>query len=128
MLLSQSLPGYSQPISFPDLSFVLGHSEIFLVDEHLSGPMSIEGSPKPIRILSNEALLAEAQRHGDISYLRFQPPEVNGDTVRVTLEARIAPSDPNKGILGLSSIHVSFSRVADAWKVADGPVYSAAEF
>ena len=126
VLLSKPLPGHTQPIRFPDLSFVMRQSIIFLVDANLSGPILIEETPRPIRILSIETLLQESQEHGNITYLQFQPPEVIDDKVRLTLEARIATSDPNQQKLGLSNIHVKFLKIGDEWKVVDEPVYSAA--
>ncbi len=126
VLLGQSLPGHTQPIRFPDLSFILRQPIIFLLDTNLSGPIFIREFPSPIRILSVEALLQESQTHGDITYLQFQPPEVTDDAVRLTLEARIATRDPNQSKLGLSNISVKFLKVADEWKVVDEPIYSAA--
>jgi hypothetical protein len=126
VLLGHPLPGHTPPIKFPDLSFIVRQPTIFLLDTNLSGPVLIEESLKPIRILSIKALLQESQKHGDITYLQFQPPEVMDDAVRLTLEARIATRDPNQQKLGLSSIHIKFLKVADEWKVVDEPVYSAA--
>jgi hypothetical protein len=126
VLLRQPLPGNSEPVRFPDLSFVLRHPVIFLVDENLAGPISIEAAPEPISVVSMEQLLQEVPKYGDVAYLRFQPAGLNGDTVSLTLEAKIATSEQNKKMLGLSSIHVTFSRVGNAWKVIDDPVYSSA--
>lgn len=125
ILLGQSLPGCTQAIRFPDLSFILNQPIIFLVDENLFGYIAIEESPRPIRILSVEDLRQECQNRGDIAYLQFQPSEVRDDEVQVTLVARIATSDPNKQTLGLSDIHVKFVKVADEWKVMEEPVFSA---
>jgi hypothetical protein len=126
VLLGQSLPGATRPIRFPDLSFLVRQPTIFLVDKNLSGPISLAESSQPIRILTLAALSQECQKYGDITYLQFQPPEVMDETVRLTLEARIATRDPNQPKLGLSNIHVKFAKVGDEWQVVDEPVYSAA--
>jgi hypothetical protein len=126
VLLGHPLPGNTQPVRFPDLAFVVRQPAVFLLDSNLSGPILIKESPRAIRILSTEALLQESQKHGEITYLQFQAPEVMDDAVRLTLEARIATRDPNQQKLGLSNIHVKFSKIADEWKVLEEPVYSAA--
>jgi hypothetical protein len=126
VLLGEPLPGWKQPIRFPDLSFMLGHPAIFLLDTNLPGPIRIEGYSKPIRILSEKEILQESHQRGDIAYFQFQPPEGTDDPIRLTLEARIASRDPGQRVLGLSNIQVTFSKSPEGWKAVEGPVYSAA--
>lgn len=125
ILLGQPLPGRTQPIRFPDLSFIVSQQSIFLVDENLFGQISLDKSPRPIRIISVEDLRQESQYRGDIAYLRFQPPEVSDDEVQMTIEAKIATRDPNKLTLGLSNFQVKFVKVEGEWKVVEDPVFSA---
>lgn len=121
----QRLPGSQQPIQFPDLSFILRQSTIFLVNENLAESFSFTDSLKPVRILSSEALRREAQLQGDIAYLRFQTPQVENNVVRLTLEAKIASSDTNQQPLGLSGMQVRFQEVACQWKAVEEPIFFA---
>lgn len=125
VVLGKALPGQSQPIRFPDLSFVMRQIVVFLSNENLSGQMLLRELQKPIRILPVDAIFQEAHNSGDITYLQFQPPEVMNDAVHLTLEAKIATRNPNQQTLGLSSIHVKFLKVAEEWKLLDEPIYSA---
>lgn len=125
VLLVQRLPGCNQPIIFPDLSFILNQPTIVLINENLAGTVSIEESPKPVCILSQEALLQEASTQGDINYLRFQTPIVEDNAVRLTLEAKIAPRDPEQRTLGLGGIQVKFQEVEGQWEAADEPIFFA---
>jgi hypothetical protein len=121
----QPLPESQQSIQFPDLSFILRQSTIFLVNENLAESFSFTDSPKPLRILSLESLRREAQFQGDISYLRFQAPQVENNVVRLTLEAKMASSNPNQQLLGLSGMQVRFQEVACQWKAVDEPIFFA---
>jgi hypothetical protein len=122
ILLGQKLPGLDRSIQFPDLPFLLQESTITLIDENLKNSISFAEVPIPIRILSQQALLEEAHTQGDIAYLRFQPSEIEGDTVRLTLEAKVYPHDPNQSVLGLSGIQVTFQRVSGNWQVFREPI------
>ena len=122
VLLGQKLPGLNQVVQFPDLPFLLQESTVTLIDENLANSVSAEGVLVPVRILSLEALLKEAHAQGNIAYLRFQPLEIEDDTVRLTLEAKICTHDPNQPILGLSGIQVTFQRISGDWQVVNEPV------
>jgi len=126
VLLGTPLPGTGQPVRFPDLSFVTRQPSIVLADENLSAPISVAGAPKPVRVLSTDAIRQEAQQHGDVAYLQFAAPQIKDDQVRLTLAARIATANPAYAELGLSSIHVGFRKAGSAWLLVDDPVYSAA--
>jgi len=122
VLLGQKLPGLNQVVQFPDLPFLLQESTVNLIDENLANSVSITKITVPVRILSQEALLEEAHEEGDIAYLRFQPPEMEDSTVRLTLEARIFPQNPNQPVLGLSGIQVTFHRILGIWQVVNEPI------
>ena len=126
VLLSQPLPGQSKPVRMPDLSFVMRHEVIYVAQENLAGPVKLKNPPKPLRILSIDALRALARQQGDIVYLHFQPAVATDGEVRLTLEGSIAAQDSSKQSMGLSSVHVRFVKVANTWKAVDDPVYSAA--
>lgn len=76
----------------------------------------------PIRILPLEVLLDEAHARGDLVYLHFQPAEIEGRTIRLTLQARIAPRDPQQRTLGLSGTQARFREVAGQWEALDEPI------
>ena len=122
VLLGQKLPGLNQVVQFPDLPFLLQESTVTLIDENLANSVTITKITVSVRILSQEALLEEAHEEGDIAYLRFQPPEMEDNTVRLTLEARICPQNPNQPVLGLSGIQVTFHRILGIWQVVDEPI------
>lgn len=122
VLLGEPLPGQHQPVRFPDLPFVTRQPAIYLLDRNLSGPITIEGYPRPIRILPLDSLLRESQTRGDdIAYLQFQPPEMVGDAVRLVLEAKIA-TRLNHSHLGLSNLQVLFTKTEAGWQVLDEPI------
>ena len=121
VLTGQPLPHSARPLNFPDISYIMGHSSIYLSNENLFGTTSIEGLPKPLRILSPEELSQEAREQGDLAYLLFRPPEKEDNSVRLTLEGRIAPRDPQQRMLGLSGVQVRFREDGGEWK-PDDPV------
>jgi hypothetical protein len=121
VITRQPLPNSSRPLNFPDLSFIMAHPNIYLSNENLFGSISVEGLPKPLRILSPEELSQEARAQGDIAYLLFRPPDKESHSVRLTLEGRIAPRDPQQRVLGLSGVQMTFRQDGDQWK-PDEPV------
>ena len=126
VLSGHPLPGGTRPIQLPDLSFVLNHLRIFVEDENLAGPILIESLPKPVVILSREAFEAPTGNLANIAYLRFQSPQLEDRTVHLTLEAKIAPRTPGQPALGLSSVQVTFQKVAGQWRVVEEPRFLAA--
>ena len=114
-LLNEPLPGSSRPLHLPDLQFILRHPHIYLSDENLAGKISVEGLPKPLRIMSQEDLQKAARTEADVAYLHFQPPDAVEDTVRLTLEGKLITQDPNQHPMGLSSIQVKFRKVGNRW-------------
>lgn len=125
VLLREFLPGGRQPVMLPDLAFVLRQSTVFLSDENLARSVSLEGLPVSVRVLSPEALAEEARIQGDIAYLRFQPEEKEGDTVGLTLQARIVPQDAARHALGLSGVQARFRQIEGRWEITDEPVFFA---
>jgi hypothetical protein len=125
VLLSQPLPGSSQPIVFPDLSFIQHQPTIIVLDENLAGPMLIEEVPTPIRRLRRETLRQEASTQGDITYLSFRPSTLEGNAVQLTLEAKIAPRNLKQRVLGLSGIQAKFEEFEGHWEVVDEPIFFA---
>ena len=125
VLLGQLLPGQTEPVRLPDLSFVLREPVIYLLDEHLAGSVTLSDLAKPLRTLTVEEVTTLARRQGDIPYLHFLAPEATEDEVRLTLVARIVAQDPNKRALGLSGVQVTFVHRETGWTVAADPVYSA---
>ncbi len=112
----EPLPGRDQPIRFPDLAFVLNQPKVIVVNENLPGfPASLKLS-KPIQIVSRQLLEQQAREMGDVTYLQFRSPQVKGDTVQLTLEAKIASADPHRPSLGLSSLQVTFKKVGGKWQ------------
>jgi hypothetical protein len=125
-LLSKHLPGSTQPMMFPDLAFIQRQPAIILSDENLYSTKSIEELSKPIRILSQEAILHEAAHtQRDLVYLRFQSSVRKNNTIQLTLEARITSPDPNKRTLGLGGVQVKFQKRQGQWEIIEDPIFFA---
>ena len=118
-LLGETLPGGSRPLRLSDLDFILRHEHIYLSDENLAGDISVEGLPKPLRVMSREELQKQAEAEGDLAYLHFRPAEAVGGGVRLTLEGKLAASAQP---LGLSSVQVKFRDAGGHWESFDDPV------
>ncbi len=119
LLTSSPLSGHGHPLTLPDLPSVLGQPDVVVSSENLGGPVQVEGSAKPIYIMSEEAIVQRSSDHGDFTYLRFQPPQSVQDSVMLTLQIRIAQGDPHKPTLGLSGIQVTFRQVGTRWQAAE---------
>jgi hypothetical protein len=126
VLTGQPLPGSTRPINFPDLSFVLRQPTILVNNANLATPLAMQEHPKPMRIVSQRDIDLEAQSQGDVTFFQFQPPKVSENEVELTLEARIARRPPEKGMLGLSNLHVKFRKLAGKWESVGEPIYFAA--
>jgi len=116
VLMREALPGSDQPLNFPDFSFIERQPAIYLANENLAGQISIEGLQKPLRILSRDDLQQEARMHGDLTYLYFHPPVKENGAVRLTLEAKIIPQNPEHYALGLSGMQITFHEVDGRWE------------
>jgi hypothetical protein len=112
----EPLPGCDQPIRFPDLAFVLNQPNVMVVNENILGFPTNLNLSKPVQIVSRQSLLRQAGELGDIYYLHFRRPQIKGDTVQLTLEAKIAPRDPHQPLLGLSGLQVTFKKVDGKWQ------------
>lgn len=120
VLRGEMLPGSRDLTAFPDLRFVMDQPEIVLSDENLAGRLGVEDAPRPVRVAPRSELLERGGQE-DRVYLRFGPPQSTGDTVMITLEARIVSGDPGRHALGLGGIQVRFQRVGSSWQVVQPP-------
>jgi hypothetical protein len=125
VLNRQALPGSDRPVALPDLQFVLGGEGVALAEENLVSRSVVVGLARPVRVLRPEELRQQAERRGEFAYLRFQPAEKDDDSVRLTLEARIARPDPSEPELGLSGVQARFVEVSGRWEVAEEPAFFA---
>ena len=125
VLQGQLIPGQSEPVHLPDLSFFQQEPQIYLAIENLAGLVSLTGLKKPLRVLTTGEVKALACKQGNIPYLQFLEPEVTDDEVRLTLTAMIAPQDPKNQALGLSGVNVTFTRAGTGWEMKEDPVYTA---
>jgi len=126
VLLGKPLPGSTQPIKLPDLTFILRQDNVYLAKENLEGRITITGAPKPVQIVPIETLRQKAEKQGDIAYLQFRPPAIKAGTVHLALEGKIASADPNRKPYGLSTVTLSFQKIGQNWELMTQPVYLAA--
>ena len=120
------LPGTDRPVRFPDLAFIMRHRAIFLMDDNLPEPLSLENSPKPLVILSLASLKEEVRKDGDIAYLQFGPPTFKANVLQLTLSGRLLRNDGFLSSLGLSDIHVKFQKIGEKWWAVSPPSFSTA--
>jgi hypothetical protein len=120
------LPGSERPLMLPDLQFVLQGDAVVLADENLALQSPPADLPRAVVVLGADELRDRAQSEGSVAHLRFQPAEREGDSIRVTLEARIASADPGQGVLGLSGVQAKFVEIGGRWELAEEPAFFAA--
>ena len=125
MVLRAALLGEPMPdggsVRLSDQAFILRHPEIYLLDENLAGTISIEGLPKPVRVLSRQDIRREVKAQGDVAYLTFRPPQPADDGgVWLTLEGKLETSDSNRQSMGLSSVQVELREVNGRWSATGG--------
>lgn len=101
VLSGGTLPGASEPVSFPDLQFLTREPAVLVLDENFQGAPPAGSS---VRVVSRHDLEREAGRRGEVAYLHFQPPAVRGGEVRFTLEAKVASADPARRPMGLAGM------------------------
>jgi hypothetical protein len=116
ILTGSSLPGRRRPLNLSDLPLLLDREEIILSTENLGGPVSVVGTPKPIYLLPQEAILERARAEGDLPYLQFQPATRVEDGVLLTLQILIATRVPGSPSLGLSGVQVTFRQNDGRWE------------
>jgi hypothetical protein len=117
ILLDRPLPGAGRAPAFGDRAFLLARPTIALLEENLAHGLSLDNLPRPVRRLSGDELFEEARREGDVPYLRFSTPEPVDEGVRLTLAAVIATADPERKVLGLSSVQATFREADGDWEV-----------
>ena len=116
------LPGSERPLLLPDLDFVLQQEGSAVIsDENLLGEWAEESQ---VRVLTAEEIRREAEQRGQVGYLRFQPAEVQGDSVRLTLEGRIARAGEQDA--GLSGVQATFVLRDGQWRLEEEPAFFAA--
>lgn len=106
------LPGGGEPVSFPDLQFVTAGGTAMVLDENFHGAAE---SGEGIRVVSRDELAREAGERGQVGYLRFQPPTVDGREVRLTLEAHLAGTDPAERAAGLAGMQFVLRDEGGRW-------------
>jgi hypothetical protein len=116
ILLDRPLPGAGRAPAYGDRGFLESRPEIVLVDENLAEGLSLDGFPQPVRRLSRAELRGEAQRVGQLPYLRFAAPELDDGAVRLTLETHVASADP-AGDISLGVVKATFRRLDGRWEI-----------
>lgn len=118
---NQPVPGSSNPLSFPDLNFVLSQPDIFLNDINVKSAVPIEKLNKSIQIVSEERLKQIADKFGKVIYLQFQTTELEKGDLVLSLEAKVISSPPDYRKMNLTSMQMKFQKVGNDWKMIDQP-------
>ena len=122
VLRQQPLPGQTQPVWFPDLAFLTESPSVLISDANITGQFDIVGIDKPVEIVPESEIREAAARSGDRVYVRFQPAEEVEGQIRIVMEVRIAPTEPDLQPLGLGGIRATFTRKPDGnWEVTEPP-------
>jgi hypothetical protein len=125
ILLDRPLPGAGRAPAFADRGFFADRPTIALLDEDLAAGLALDALPAPVRVFTREQLDAEAEREGDVPYLRFSAPERVGDAIRLRIDATIATAAPDRQVLGLSGVQAAFREVEGRWQVEGDAISSA---
>jgi hypothetical protein len=122
VLRQQPLPGQTQPVWFPDLAFLTESPSILISDANIPGQFDIVGLDKPVEFVPESEIREAAARSGDRVYVRFQPAQEVEGQIRIVMEVRIAPTEPDLQPLGLGGIRATFTRKpGGSWEVTESP-------
>jgi len=122
VLRQQPLPGQAQPVGFPDLAFVPESPSVLISDANTTAQLDVVDVGKPVEIVPESEIREAAARTGDRAYVRFQPAEEIEGQIRIVMEVRIAPTQPDLQPLGLGGISATFTRdPGDDWEVTEPP-------
>lgn len=121
VVFSETLPGGDQPLLFPDLHFILSQEIIFLSEDNLASTFNIAEFQMPMRVMSQSDLQQKASLQGDLVYLRFQPPAVEENIVRLTLEMKLIPRNPDQQVLGFGGVQARFQKNS-RWEIIEEPI------
>lgn len=124
VLTGQPLPGSDRPVSFPDRAFIDRQSVVYLEDENLEGDLSLEELSREVRVESRDAIRAQAQSQGEVAYLHFEPPQVSGEEITLTLKGKLVSRQG--ATAGLSGVQVKFREHLGKLEVVGDPAYFAA--
>lgn len=108
ILTSSALPGRSSPLSFPDLAYVVRSERRLLIADGYHG-----GSGLVTVVDSIPAQAAD----GQTGFLRFEPPQEDGDTV--TLRLRVLLAFPDVEPLPLGELVASFAPAGADWTTVE---------
>lgn len=122
VLQRQPLPGLSEPTWFPDLAWITKAPTVLVSDENVPGALSVTEADQKIEVMQDSSIRDAAAKSGDRAYVRFQPAEQTGGRIRIVMEVRIAPAEPDIKPLGLGGISATFVETNEGeWTVSEPP-------
>jgi hypothetical protein len=116
------LPGRSEPIWFPDLAWITEAPTVLVSDANVPGHLPITDTEPNVNVVRDADIREEAARAGDKAYVYFQPAERNDEQIRIVMEVRIAPAEPDITPLGLGGVSATFVETNGEWTVSEPPV------
>lgn len=122
VLHQRPLPGLTRPVQFPDLAFITEAPAVLISDDNVPSEFDAEDFDRPVKVMPESEIREEATRAGDHAYVRFQPAEELDGQIRIVMEVRIAPVEPDIQTLGLGGIRATFVRQPNGdWEAAEPP-------
>lgn len=124
-LNNQIFQGSNLKLSFPDITFILTQSNLYLVDNDVTKTINIEKINRPLQIVSFDFIKEMAEKHGKVIYFEFQSSESEKDSIFIALEAKIFSATDQRSNK-LSSIRLKIQKTDNAWKIIGDPTYLSA--
>jgi hypothetical protein len=122
VLRQRPLPGLTQPVRFPDLAFITDAPTVLISDDNVPSKLDTADFDRPVKVMPETEIRAEAGKSGDHAYVRFQPAEEMGDQIRIVMEVRLAPTESYIQTLGLGGIRATFAQRPDGnWQAIEPP-------
>jgi hypothetical protein len=121
VLTGQPLPGSIDPLWFPDLAWVTEAPSVLVSAENIPDPEPFSSITGNVIVTPEAEIRDVAKQEGDRTYVHFTPPETSEGRIRLTMEVRMAPTEPDLLTLGLGGITATFVESNGSWVVGEPP-------
>jgi hypothetical protein len=105
---------------FPDLAWITEAPTVLVSDENVPAHLPITDANPTVEVVKDADIREQAAKTGDRAYVRFQPAEQKAGQIRIVMEVRIAPAEPDITPLGLGGISTTFVETSEGkWEVVE---------